>query len=59
MNLELTSLKSVCTTIQLEEIRRKVMSCDTNSRAANARVYHAKAMSRSENSGMSDYHALP
>jgi hypothetical protein len=35
------------------------MSCDTNSRAANARVYHAKAMSRSENSGMSDYHALP
>ena len=59
MNLELPYLKSVCATIKLEEIHRKMMSWDTNSRAANARVYHAKAMSRSENSGMSDYHALP
>lgn len=54
MNLELPYLKSVCVTIQLEEIHRKVVSCDTNSRAANACVYHAKVVSHSENFVMSD-----
>jgi len=57
--MKLPSLKFVCATIQGEEIRRKVMSLDTNYETANTRVYHAKAMSRSENSGMFDYHFLP
>ena len=57
--MKLPSLKFVCATIQGEKICRKVINRDTNSRAADTCVYHAKTMSRSENSGMFDYHSLP
>ena len=47
----------ICATIQHEDIRKKVMSRDTNSGETTTRVHHVKAMPRSENlnSGMSDY----
>ena len=56
--MKLPSLKFVCAMIQGEEIRRKVISRDTNSRATDTHVYNAKTMSRSENSSMFDYHSL-
>jgi hypothetical protein len=61
MNLELPHLKFMRATIQHEDIRRMVRSRDTNSRETTTRVYHVKAMPRSENlnSGMSDYLSPP
>jgi hypothetical protein len=50
MNPELPSLQSVTTTVQHEEIHRKVMNHETQSRAATTRGYHVKTMPRSENS---------
>lgn len=61
MNSELPYLKSICATIQHEDIRKKVMSRDTNSGENTTRVYHVKAMPRSENlnSSMSNYLSPP
>jgi hypothetical protein len=61
MNSELPYLKFIHATIQHEDIRRIVMSRDTNSGETTTRVYHVKAMPRSENlnSGMSDYLSPP
>ncbi|EYU21161.1 hypothetical protein MIMGU_mgv1a020438mg, partial [Erythranthe guttata] len=45
MNAELPSLKSVCATIQREDIRRKVMSRDPTSNALEVRAYLARPSS--------------
>jgi len=50
MNPELPSLQSVTTTVQHEEIRKKVMNHETQSRTAATRSYHVKTMPHSENS---------
>ena len=57
MNPELPSLQSVTATVQREEIHRKVMNHETQSRTAANRGYHVKTMPRSEysNSGMPEH----
>jgi len=50
MNPELPSLQSVTATVQREEIHKKVMNHETQSRTAATRGYHVKTMPRSENS---------
>nr|TKS09229.1 hypothetical protein D5086_0000095240 [Populus alba] len=53
MNPELPSLKSVCATIQREEIRRKVMTCDVG--VSETRAYQTKLMPQDMNSGSFDH----
>jgi len=60
MNSKLPSISEVyLCNIQREEIHRKVMSRDVNSGAAGTHAYHAKAMPRNGNSGMSDSRGQP
>jgi len=49
MNPELSSLQSVTTMVQREEIRRKVMNHETQSKTAATRGYHVKTIPRNEN----------
>ena len=53
MNPELPSLKSVCATIQREEIRRKVMTRDVG--VSETRAYQTKLMPQDMNSGSFDH----
>jgi len=53
MNSELPFLKSVCATIQREEIHRKVMTCEVG--VSNTRAYQTKLLPQDMNSGTTDY----
>jgi hypothetical protein len=57
MNSELPSLQSVTATVQREEIHKKVMNHETQSRTAATCGYHVKTMPHSENfsSGMPEH----
>jgi hypothetical protein len=57
MNSELPSLQSVTATVQREEIHKKVMNHETQSRTAATCGYNVKTMPHSENfsSGMPEH----
>jgi hypothetical protein len=53
LNPELSSLQSVKTMVQREEIRRKVMNHETQSRTTVTHGYHVKTIPHNENSSSS------
>ena len=53
MNLELPSLKSICATIQCEEIHRKVMNREVG--VSDTHAYQTKLMSQDMSSGITDH----